>query len=237
MVLRAEKISKTFCRIRNDSNILTAVEETNITLEPGKFYVVCGSSGSGKSTLLNMLSGLLAPTAGKVFLDDSDLYALDDSSLSAIRNQTMGFLPQGQTAIHSLTVLENVLVPYTLHGRNARKEVDFDTAVSRAKTLLADVGIADLADVMPSELSGGEIRRMAIARALIHRPAFLFADEPTGDLDKQNTKVVLSLFRQLVNDGISIFMVTHDADAFPYADVVYEMEKGVIHDRRTVECN
>jgi putative ABC transport system ATP-binding protein len=182
-----------------------------------------------------MLSGLLAPTTGKVFLDDRDLYALDDAELSAIRNQTMGFLPQGQTAIHSLTVLENVLVPYTLHGRHARKEKDFDTAVSRAKTLLADIGIADLADVMPSELSGGEIRRMAIARALIHQPAFLFADEPTGDLDRQNTKVVLSLFRQLAHDGISVFLVSHDADAFPYADVIYEMEKGIINDRGTVE--
>jgi putative ABC transport system ATP-binding protein len=235
MVLKAEGISKTFRRVRNDSNIMTAVAETSITLEPGKIYVVSGPSGSGKSTLLNMLSGLLAPTTGKVLLDDRDLYALDDSELSAIRNQTMGFLPQGQTAIHSLTVLENVLVPYTLHGRHARKEKDFDTAVSRAKALLSDIGIADLADVMPSELSGGEIRRMAIARALIHQPAFLFADEPTGDLDKQNTKVVLSLFRQLAQDGISVFLVSHDADAFPYADVIYEMEKGIINDRGTME--
>jgi putative ABC transport system ATP-binding protein len=235
MVLKAEGISKTFRRVRNDSNMMTAVAETNITLEPGKIYVVSGPSGSGKSTLLNMLSGLLAPTTGKVLLDDRDLYALDDSELSAIRNQTMGFLPQGQTAIHSLTVLENVLVPYTLHGRHARKEKDFVTAVSRAKALLSDIGIADLADVMPSELSGGEIRRMAIARALIHQPAFLFADEPTGDLDKQNTKVVLSLFRQLAHDGISVFLVSHDADAFPYADVIYEMEKGIINDRGTME--
>jgi putative ABC transport system ATP-binding protein len=237
MVLKAEGISKTFRRVRNDSNMMTAVAETNITLEPGKIYVVSGPSGSGKSTLLNMLSGLLAPTTGKVLLDNRDLYALDDSELSAIRNQTMGFLPQGQTAIHSLTVLENVLVPYTLHGRHARKEKDFDTAVSRAKALLSEIGIADLADVMPSELSGGEIRRMAIARALIHQPAFLFADEPTGDLDKQNTKVVLSLFRQLAQDGISVFLVSHDADAFPYADVIYEMEKGIINDRGTVERN
>jgi putative ABC transport system ATP-binding protein len=237
MVLKAEGISKTFRRVRNDSNILTAVEETNLTLEPGKIYVVFGASGSGKSTLLNMLSGLLAPTTGKVLLDGRDLYALDDSQLSAVRNQTMGFLPQGQTAIYSLTVLENVLVPYTLHGRHAHKEINFDTAVSRAKTLLANVGIADLADVMPSELSGGEIRRMAIARALIHQPAFLFADEPTGDLDRQNTEIVLSLFRQLAQDGISVFLVSHDADAFPYADVIYEMEKGIINDRGTMERN
>jgi putative ABC transport system ATP-binding protein len=109
--------------------------------------------------------------------------------------------------------------------------------MARARALLADTGIAELADVMPSELSGGEIRRMAIARALIRQPEFLFADEPTGDLDPQNTEIVLSLFRQLADEGMSVFLVSHDADAFPYADVVYEMEKGMIHDRRTMDGN
>jgi putative ABC transport system ATP-binding protein len=237
MRLRAEEISKQFRRLRGDSNILTAVEKTSITLEPGKIYAVFGPSGSGKSTLLNMLSGLLAPTTGKVFLDDRDLYSLEDKDLSSIRNQRMGFLPQGQTAIHSLTVLENVLVPYTLHGQAPRRRNELDAALSRAEALLGELEIGGLADVMPSELSGGEVRRMAIARALIRQPDFLFADEPTGDLDHQNTTIVLSLFRRLADHGLSIFLVSHDAEVFPYADVVYEMEKGVIHDRRTVERN
>jgi putative ABC transport system ATP-binding protein len=213
------------------------VEKTSITLEPGKIYAVFGPSGSGKSTLLNMLSGLLAPTTGKVFLDDRDLYSLEDKELSSIRNERMGFLPQGQTAIHSLTVLENVLVPYTLHGQAPRRRNELDAALSRAGALLGELEIGGLADVMPSELSGGEVRRMAIARALIRQPDFLFADEPTGDLDHQNTTIVLSLFRRLADHGLSIFLVSHDAEVFPYADVVYEMEKGVIHDRRTVERN
>jgi putative ABC transport system ATP-binding protein len=149
----------------------------------------------------------------------------------------MGFLPQGQTAIHSLTVLENILVPYTLHGQAPRRRHELDAAFSRGKALLGELEIGDLADVMPSELSGGEVRRMAIARALIRQPDFLFADEPTGDLDSRNTAIVLSLFRQLADNGLSIFLVSHDAEVFPYADVVYEMEKGVIHDRRTVERN
>jgi putative ABC transport system ATP-binding protein len=237
MRLRAEEISKQFRRLRGDSNILTAVEKTSITLEPGKIYAVFGPSGSGKSTLLNMLSGLLAPTTGKVFLDDRDLYSLEDKDLSSIRNQRMGFLPQGQTAIHSLTVLENILVPYTLHGQAPRRRNELDAALSRAGALLGELEIGGLADVMPSELSGGEVRRMAIARALIRQPDFLFADEPTGDLDHQNTTIVLSLFRRLADHGLSIFLVSHDAEVFPYADVVYEMEKGVIHDRRTVERN
>jgi putative ABC transport system ATP-binding protein len=237
MRLRAEEISKQFRRQRGDSNILTAVEKTSLDLEPGKIYGVFGPSGSGKSTLLNMLSGLLLPTSGKVFLGDRDLYALEDKELSAVRNQTMGFLPQGQTAIHSLTVLENVLVPYTLHGRVPRRTDELDAAASRAGALLDRLEIGDLADVMPSELSGGEVRRMAIARALIRQPQFLFADEPTGDLDSRNTAIVLSLFRQLADNGLCIFLVSHDPAVYSYADEVYEMEKGVIHDRRTVERN
>jgi putative ABC transport system ATP-binding protein len=235
MKLRAEKISKQFCRLRGDSNILTAVDQTDLTLEPGKIYAVSGPSGSGKSTLLNMLSGLLVPTTGKVFLDDRDLYALEDRELSAVRNQRMGFLPQGHTAIHALTVLENILVPYTLHRRAPRRSHELDAALARGRALLEELGIGELADVMPSELSGGEVRRMAIARALIRSPDFLFADEPTGDLDRRNTATVLSLFRQLAEGGLSIFLVSHDAEVFPYADVVYEMEKGVIHDRTAVE--
>jgi putative ABC transport system ATP-binding protein len=235
MILTAENISKSFHRVRSDSNMFTAVEETSICLKPGMLYVVYGSSGSGKSTLLNMLSGLLAPTSGSVLLDGKNLYTLEDKTRSSVRNQYMGFLPQGQTAIYTLNVLENVLVPYTLHGKKAFKEEGFDTALPRAKALLEKTGILELADIMPSELSGGEIRRMAIARALIRQPAFLFADEPTGDLDSSNTKIVLSLFRQLADEGMSIFLVSHDADAFPYADVVYEMEGGVLYDRGTME--
>jgi putative ABC transport system ATP-binding protein len=232
MILTAIDLHKNFNRKRGDSNIFTAVKKTNLTLEAGKIYVVFGRSGSGKSTLLNMLSGLLAPSSGKVMLDDKDLYAMGDRELSLIRNQYMGFLPQGQTAIHSLNVLENVLVPYTLHGKK-----DYEAALIRAKDLLEKVGISELANIMPSELSGGEIRRMAIARALIRQPKFLFADEPTGDLDSQNTKLVLTLFRGLADEGMSIFLVSHDADAFPYADVIYEMEEGVLNDRGTMERN
>jgi putative ABC transport system ATP-binding protein len=228
MILSAQAISKKFKRIRQDSNIFTAVSETTLSLEPGKFYVVSGHSGSGKSTLLNMLSGLLTPDSGNVLLDGKDIYHLKDDELSGLRNQNMGFLPQGQTAIYSLNVLENVLVPYTLHGSKARQEEGYETAEEFAMFLLEQTKIADLADIMPSELSGGEIRRMAVARALIRKPAFLFADEPTGDLDRENTQIILQLFRRLADQGMSIFLVSHDTDAFAYGDVLYEMNHGIL---------
>jgi putative ABC transport system ATP-binding protein len=228
MILSANAISKNFNRIRKESNIFTAVSETSLSLESGKLYVVSGHSGSGKSTLLNMLSGLLAPSSGNVLLDDKDIYGLKDNELSMLRNQNMGFLPQGQTAIYSLNVLENVLVPYTLHGSKAKHEKDYETAEEYALSLLEQVGIADLATTMPSELSGGEIRRMAIARALIRKPAFLFADEPTGDLDQKNTQIILKLFRLLADNGTSIFLVSHDREAYSYGDILYEMHNGIL---------
>jgi putative ABC transport system ATP-binding protein len=221
MILEAQNITKKFNRLRQDSNVFTAVSETTLSLEPGTFHVVSGASGSGKSTLLNMLAGLLTPDGGKVQLDGKDLYGLDDKELSLIRNLHMGFLPQGQTALHSLNVLENVLIPCTLH----RKDV---LDVEYALSLLEELGISDLAEVMPSELSGGEIRRMAIARALIRRPAFLFADEPTGDLDRNNTQLILKFFRSLANQGTCIFLVSHDMEAFSYGDIIYSMEKGIL---------
>jgi putative ABC transport system ATP-binding protein len=228
MILTAQSIRKDFHRIRQDSNIFTAVCDTSLSLESGKFYVVSGHSGSGKSTLLNMLSGLLVPSSGKVFFDDKDLYSLGDDELSKLRNRTFGFLPQGQTAIYSLNVLENVLVPYTLHGSKARYEEGYDTAEAFALSLLEKTGIAELSNVMPSELSGGEIRRMAIARALIRKPVLLFADEPTGDLDRENTRIILHLFRELADQGTTVFLVSHDTDAFEYGDMLYEMNNGIL---------
>lgn len=228
MIIEAQSITKQFKRVRAGSNIFCAVNETSLTLDPGKFYVVSGHSGSGKSTLLHMLCGLLAPTNGKVLLDGNDLYGMSDDELSRLRNRHIGFLPQGQTAIYSLNVLENVLVPYTLHGSRAGMEEGFDTADKYALSLLDKMGIKDLAHVMPSELSGGEIRRMAIARALIRKPAFLFADEPTGDLDRENTQIILQMLRGLADQGMCIFLVSHDADAFEYGDLIFHMENGVI---------
>ncbi len=234
MNLTAEKISKQFFRKRKDSNVFFAVNETDFELEEAKLTVLCGKSGSGKSTLLNMLSGILAPSGGSIFLSDPetgekiDIYSLNDDSLSRLRNKHYGVIPQGQTALHSLTVLENVIVPYNLYENESRKnsEYDFEAVRQRALMLLKRVGIEELADVMPGELSGGELRRMSIARALIMKPDIIFADEPTEDLDDSNTEAVLKLLREISGEGRSVMMVTHDKDAFEYADIIYKMKNG-----------
>lgn len=222
MEVRAEKIKKEFLRKGAGTNIFTAVVETEFVLEAGTLTVIRGRSGSGKSTLLNMLSGILEPTAGTVHYDNEDLYAMPDTVRSQFRNRHIGFIPQGQSAIASLTVRENILLPFSLYG-----EVDGDANVL-ADELMKELAITPLAEAMPTELSGGELRRMAIARALIRKPKVLFADEPTGDLDDENTEIVFRMLRRAAEDGVAVLMVTHEGDAEQYADRVYRMDAGVL---------
>lgn len=220
MKLSAENVTKEFIRKTGKSNHFSAVNDVSLTLESGRLTVLNGRSGSGKTTLLNMLSGLLSPTKGRITLDGEDIYALDDKRLSRLRNQRFGVIPQGQTAVHSLTVLENILLPFSLYRESGEAEQKY------ALELAGRLGIAQLCEVRPAELSGGELRRMAIARAVIRRPSVIFADEPTGDLDDENTALVFGFLRELSAQGSAVFIVTHENNAAGYADEVYRMNGG-----------
>ena len=226
MRLTAINAGKDFIRNRKDSNILHAVIQASLTLEPGTLTALSGPSGSGKSTLLNMLAGLLAPTEGQILLEDKDLYSLQDRELSALRNRHLGVIPQGQTALQSLTVLENVMIPYTLCS--GRKKETYEEKKHLAQKLLIRAGIGELENEMPSELSGGELRRMAVIRAMLMSPEIILADEPTGDLDEDNTKVVMELLKSHAQSGGTVFVVTHDRQVRDYADSILEMKKGII---------
>lgn len=222
MILKAEKAGRRFFRKRGGSNFFYAAQDISLTLQSGQLAALFGRSGGGKSTLLNMLSGLLAPTDGRVMLDDKDLYQMDDGALSQFRNEHFGVIPQGQAALQSLTVLENVLLPCTLFQDSSPQ------AEERAMSLLEETGIGDLKNVRPAELSGGEMRRMAIARALIRNPDVILADEPTADLDDENTKTVLKLLKAVAEQGKIVLIATHDKDTVDYADAVYYMDAGKI---------
>ncbi len=219
MKLTAKSIKKDFPRASKSSNYFTAVQTLDFEMEPGKVVEITGRSGSGKSTLLNMLAGMLTPTSGKVFLDDTDLYALDEKALARLRNEKIGLIPQGHTALLSLTVLENVLLPSILYNRGTPPE-------DRARELIADVGLEALMDAKPNELSGGELRRMAIARAMLMKPGILLADEPTAGLDSENIIGVLSLLRSAADNGAGVLLVTHETEAGQFADEVYVMDGG-----------
>ncbi|MBQ3304444.1 MAG: ATP-binding cassette domain-containing protein, partial [Clostridia bacterium] len=155
MTLKAENLSKRYMRKTGQANYFYAVRGASLELRPGEVTVLMGRSGSGKTTLLHMLSGLLTPTEGRVMLGDTDLYALGDAALSKLRNDKIAVVPQGRSAIDSLTVLENVLLPGMMYTSGDENE---------ARRWLEALDIAHLADARPAELSGGELRRMAIAR-------------------------------------------------------------------------
>ena len=218
MKIYTKQITRQYFRPGKATNVFTAVKETDFTLEEGKLTEITGRSGSGKSTFLNMLSGLLKPTTGNVIYGEEDIYAKEDEDLSKFRNRHIGVIPQGQTGLSSLTVLQNVMLPVWMYEDTVPEE--------DALNLLRKVGIEELKDAYPTELSGGELRRMSIARALIRKPDVIFADEPTGDLDDENTKIVLSLLKEIAAEGRSVLLVTHEKEAADYADIIYEMKDG-----------
>ncbi len=219
MIIEATGLTKEFARARGGKRLFTAVHPLDIGLEERQLTVVSGHSGSGKSTLANMLAGILTPTAGHVRLDGTDLYSLRDEELSRLRNERIGLVPQGHTALRALTVLDNVLLPSILYTKD-------EAPADRARELLASVGLGDLADAAPTELSGGELRRMAIARALLMDPAIVIADEPTAGLDSVNATAALTLLRDAADRGAAVLVVSHEDEAQRFADRSYVMEDG-----------
>lgn len=220
--LEVRGAAKTFFRkTRESAQDFYAVRPTSLSLAAGDLVVLKGRSGSGKSTLLNMMAGLLEPSEGSVLFDNTDLYALSDVELSQLRNESFGVVPQGHTAIHSLTVVQNVMLPHLMYR-------DEGSCEKRGLELLAQLGIRELADSYPSELSGGELRRMSIARALMCEPTIVFADEPTGDLDDENTAIVLQVLRNCADSGAAVMVVTHEQGAESYADHILRMDAGAV---------
>ena len=218
MLITAQNITKSYQRKGRSKSSVQVLSNTDLSIEGGKVYVILGRSGSGKSTLLNILSGLLSSSTGTVRYDDTDIYSLTDGELSQLRCKRVGYIPQGQSAVATLTVRENVLLPTAVIGAKN------DTA--KADSLLEQFGLADLRDARPDELSGGELRRLAIARALINSPDVIFADEPTNDLDEENSRLVFEQLRSAAQSGAAVVIVSHELFAQEFADTVYRMQQG-----------
>jgi ABC-type lipoprotein export system ATPase subunit len=187
------------------------------------FVCVTGESGSGKSTLLHLLTGLLRPDAGRVLFEGRDIAALSDGERARLRNGRIACVPQGYSLLNNFSVLDNVRLPRLMYGeaRGARAET-----VQKATRLLARMGIARLAAERPQNLSGGEQRRVAIARSLIADPALLVADEPTGDLDPKTAASILEFFAEIHREGTAIVMVTHERERVSFANRHFVMDGG-----------
>lgn len=201
---------------------ITAVDGVSLSLEKGDFCCILGKSGSGKSTLLNLCTGILSLTEGTILLDGKNLGIMSDEALSFLRNDTIGYVMQGYALLPNLTVRANIQLPRNIYPRDSG---DLEQYMDE---LLKMMGLDDKADRYPAELSGGEIRRVEIARALINRPQLLVADEPTGELDKINSQRIMELFRTINDNGTTILMVTHDLDATAYCKQLYTMENGML---------
>ncbi|WP_068454850.1 ABC transporter ATP-binding protein [Aedoeadaptatus pacaensis] len=215
-IIETENLSKSFKR---GSNTLFAVKNVNFTLKEGDFVNIIGRSGSGKSTFLNLLSGLLKPTEGKIFAKGKNISDFSDREISKYRNEIIGFVPQSLGTLPNLNVLENVSLPYYLFKRD-------ESAYEKAAMLLDLMGILHLKDDFPKNLSGGELKRVLIARSMINSPELLILDEPTSDLDKNTTMEIMDLLKKINSKGTALILVTHELDILKYGNTLYQMEDG-----------
>ncbi|GIX48051.1 MAG: ABC transporter ATP-binding protein [Candidatus Tectimicrobiota bacterium] len=218
--LALDQVSKEF---RQGTQVVRAVDEVSLEIEAGEFVAITGASGSGKSTLLHLMAGLETPSRGRVLVAGKDLATLRDAELAALRLHTIGFVFQFFHLLPALTAEENVALPLLLAGVAPRQ------AAARAAELLAWVQLAPRRTARPAELSGGEMQRVALARALANDPAILLADEPTGNLDSQNGRLVLDLlYRSCKERGKTLVLATHDRAVAARADRVVELQDGAV---------
>jgi ABC-type lipoprotein export system ATPase subunit len=229
--LVAEQVTKTFPEVGaaragcGGAPAVTGVQRVSLRIGRGDFVAITGHSGSGKTTLLAILGGLSRPSSGRVLFDGADLYASSGDALSEYRCERVGFVFQCASLLCALTAKENLLLP----TRFRPSRLGPDALEARALELLELVGLRDKADAFPAELSGGQQRRVAIARAFMNDPQVILADEPTGDLDEETEAEVMKLFRE-INEraGTAVVLVTHDMDLARKAPRRLLMHKGTL---------
>lgn len=217
-IIRCEGLSKIY---QAGENKVFALDNVDLTIEQGSFTAITGPSGSGKSTLLHLLSGLDTPSKGRVIYQGKNLYDYKDNQLSVLRRRRFGFVFQSYNLVRELTGWENILLPVMLDGRKA-DEAYLDQIVDM-------LGIRDRLSHLPGAMSGGQQQRVSIARALANKPAILFADEPTGNLDGKSGREVLTLLRQVSHElGITLVLVTHALNVAEQAERIIQLEDGHI---------
>ena len=217
-ILEVQNLSKTYGK---GDTMVKALDNVSLSVQKGEFVAIVGPSGSGKSTLLHILGGVDTPTSGKVIINGTDISQLDETALAIFRRRQIGLIYQFYNLIPILTVEENMTLPLLLDGRKPdKKQVEY---------LLHTLGLEKRINHLPNQLSGGQQQRVSIGRALINNPALMLADEPTGNLDSENTKEIIALLRRFNRDfNQTVVIITHDENIAVSADRVIKIEDGHI---------
>jgi lipoprotein-releasing system ATP-binding protein len=222
MRLLLEHVSKTF---QSGGEVLTVLRDVNVSLDEGESVTVTGESGSGKSTLLNIIGGLDKASGGRVFAGEDELSGMSENQISTYRNRFVGFIFQFHYLLKDFTALENVMLPLLMQGTSRRE------AASRALDLLSEVGLENRSEHLPPRLSGGERQRTAVARSLINSPRFVLADEPTGNLDERNSRMVEEiLFTAVAKRNTGLILVTHDSELAGKGGRCFTLEYGELRE-------
>ena len=226
MILRCEGIRKSFRMDAQGSAVLEVLKGVDLSVAQGEMIAIVGASGSGKSTLLHILGGLDRPTSGTVMWSEREIVSMNDEELSRMRALSVGFVFQFHHLLAEFSALENVMIPQMILGVSAR------SAEGRARELLEKVHVADRAEHRPAELSGGEQQRVAVARALANRPKVILADEPSGNLDSENSRMLHDLLIGLMkSEGHAFVIVTHNEEFARQSSRVFRMADGLLHQR------
>ena len=217
-MIEVKNLTKKFTR---NSTEFDAVHDVSLEVKSGEFAAIIGHSGSGKTTLFNMIAGLISPTSGKVFIDGEEITVMEENEKAVFRNNNMGYVLQGQSLLSNFTILDNICMPAYLSP-------NVDGFKDRALELLKQIGLEEFANEYPSNLSGGEIRRVSIVRAMINNPKVIVADEPTSNLDPENSKKVMQMLSDISKSGTTVLLSTHELEYLSYVDTVFKMDHGVL---------
>ena len=217
-MIEVKNLTKKFTR---NSTEFDAVHDVSLEVKEGEFAAIIWHSGSGKTTLFNMIAGLIAPTSGEVYIDGSEITKMGENEKAIFRNNKMGYVLQGQSLLNNFTILDNICMPAYLSP-------DIDEFKERALELLKQIGLEEFANEYPSNLSGGEIRRVSIIRAMINNPKVIVADEPTSNLDPENSHKVMQMLKDISKTGTTVLLSTHELEYLSYVDTVFKMDHGVL---------
>lgn len=217
-MIKVEKLTKKFTRNEKDFD---AVHNVSLEINEGEFTAIIGPSGSGKTTLFNMIAGLITPLSGKIYIDGSEITGMKENEKAVFRNQNMGYVLQGNSLLNNFSILDNICMPAYL----SENIYEFR---QRALELLKQIGLEEFSNEYPANLSGGEIRRISIIRAMLNHPKVILADEPTSNLDPENSHKVMQMLQDISKSGTTVVLSTHELEYLSYVDRIFKMDRGIL---------